>query len=100
MAGLAWLSLSPSPGQTIISARAGLIHYAEGQVWLESQEIETEFTELTKFYRAHIQEHQHLRTSAGRAEVVLAPGSILRMGEKSQVQMLSSRIQRGEAQAD
>ena len=67
-------------------------HYAEGQVWLDSQGIETESPELTRCYRVHIQEHQHLRTSAGRAEVVLAPGSILRVGEKSQVQMLSSRI--------
>ena len=93
MIGLALLFPIPSPAQTIISARAGLIHYAEGQVWLDSQGIETEFPELTKFYRVHIQEHQHLRTSAGRAEVVLAPGSIIRIGEKSQVQMLSSSIQ-------
>ena len=64
-----------------------------------ARSIETEFPELTKFYRVHIQEHQHLRTSAGRAEVVLAPGSIIRIGEKSQVQMLSSSIPRGEAQA-
>ncbi len=74
--------------QMVISAKAGLIHYVEGDVMVNDQTVvmkESKFPDLKNT--------EVLRTGEGRAELLLAPGSFLRMGENSAVRMESNAIQ-------
>ncbi|HEU0124317.1 MAG TPA: hypothetical protein VFQ91_27555, partial [Bryobacteraceae bacterium] len=70
-------------GQSVISAKAGVVHYTEGDVAIlaggKSTPVEThtggKFTEM--------KDGQELTTTEGRAEVLLNPGVFLRLGENS-----------------
>jgi hypothetical protein len=73
-------------GQYVISAKSGLVHYTEGEVFL-GEAINPKPGEYPE-----IKEGQHLTTSAGRAEVLLTPGVFLRLSENSDVAMLSNRL--------
>ncbi len=72
---------------TVISARSGLIHYVEGQVYLGDQLVETKFGSFPE-----VKENQQLKTQEGRAEVLLTPGVFLRLGENSSFRMLTNRL--------
>ena len=74
-------------GQNVISARAGLIHHVEGKVLLEGTRVEVKYTQFPE-----VKEGQQLVTEDGRAEVLLSPGSFLRLGENSSFRMTSSRL--------
>jgi len=74
-------------GQNVISARAGLIHHVEGKVLLEGTPVEVKYTQFPE-----VKEGQQLATEDGRAEVLLSPGSFLRLGENSSFRMTSSRL--------
>ena len=74
-------------GQNVISARAGLIHHVEGKVLLEGTPVEVKYTQFPE-----VKEGQQLVTEDGRAEVLLSPGSFLRLGENSSFRMASSRL--------
>ena len=68
--------------QSVISAKAGLIHYVEGDVMVNDQKIvlkESKFLDLKN--------KEILKTDEGRVELLLAPGSILRLSAKSAVRM-------------
>ncbi len=92
---LAWvLSLSGSiflagmaPAQQVISARAGLIHHADGRVLLNDKPLVHKITQFQE-----VRENQILRTERGRAEVLLTPGIFLRLGEESVIEMLSTQL--------
>lgn len=71
----------------VISARSGLIHYVEGQVYLGDQAVETKFGVFPE-----VKENQQLKTEEGRAEVLLTPGVFLRLGENSSFRMLTNRL--------
>src|SRR5689334_5199859 len=73
--------------QPVISAKSGTIAKAEGEVYLGDQLVEES---LTKF--ADIKENGVVRTKEGRAEVLLAPGMILHLGEKSSFRLISNRL--------
>src|SRR5712692_5652286 len=73
--------------QSVISARSGLIHYAEGRVLVGDQLVETKFGSFPD-----IKENAELRTEEGRAEVLLTPGVFLRVGENSAVRMITNRL--------
>jgi hypothetical protein len=73
--------------QSVISARSGLIHYVEGQVYLGDQVVETKFGSFPE-----VKENQKLRTEDGRAEVLLTPGVFLRLGENSSFRMVTNRL--------
>ncbi len=73
--------------QSVISAKAGLIHYVEGDVMVNDQAVvlkESKFLDLKN--------KEILKTDEGRVELLLAPGSILRLSEKSAVRMDSNSI--------
>lgn len=74
-------------GQTVISAKSGLINYVEGEVTLDGQEVEVKLNSSTQ-----IKPSQVLKTGAGRAEVLLSPGVFLRAGEDSSLKLLSDEI--------
>jgi len=71
----------------VISARSGLIHYVEGQVYLGDQLVETKFGVFPE-----VKENQQLKTEDGRAEVLLTPGVFLRLGENSSFRMITNRL--------
>jgi hypothetical protein len=72
-------------GQQVISAHSGVIHYVEGQVTLEGQAVQPKFAEFPD-----VKNGQTLAAQDGRAEVLLTPGVILRLGENSSFKMLSN----------
>ena len=84
---LAFFAIS-SYAQSVISARSGTIHYVEGKVLLDGQEISPKFGEFPAMSNGSV-----LRTTdQGRAEVLLSPGAILRVGESSSIRMVASAL--------
>jgi hypothetical protein len=71
----------------VISTHSGVIHFFEGAVYLGDQPLE-----------AHLGRYPsvplggELSTAAGRAEVLLTPGTFLRMGEQSSIRMLKNDL--------
>lgn len=92
-AGIALFAAGAASAQQAISARAGMINVAEGDVFLTDdrgaapQKVEPKPSELVS-----MKEGQTLRTGEGRAELLLTPGAFLRIGESSAVRMHSNRL--------
>ncbi|HXS93423.1 MAG TPA: FecR domain-containing protein [Candidatus Limnocylindrales bacterium] len=87
-AGLALgLTSVQAMAQPVISAKSGVAAFSEGDVFLANQKLvysPTHFEDL--------KENQVLRTEGGRAEVLLTPGVVLRMGENSSLRMITNRL--------
>ena len=73
--------------QHVISVKAGLIHYTDGEVFLEREPLKIQPHEFV-----HVRPGQRLRTGRGMAEVLLAPGHVLRAGEWTEIEMVSDDI--------
>ncbi len=84
MLGAAGTQLS---AQSVISARAGLVNYTEGQVLLNGKA-----TQPKRGVFPQMQKRDTLQTDRGRAEVLLNPGAFLRVGRDSSVRLLSNEI--------
>jgi mannose-6-phosphate isomerase-like protein (cupin superfamily) len=80
-------SIAALAQSAVISARSGLIHYVEGQVYLGDQLVEPKFGNFPE-----VKENQQLKTEEGRAEVLLTPGVFLRVGENSSFRMITNRL--------
>lgn len=80
-------SIAAMAQSAVISARSGLIHYVEGQVYVGDQLVETKFGVFPE-----VKENQQLKTEEGRAEVLLTPGVFLRVGENSSFRMVTNRL--------
>jgi hypothetical protein len=82
------LALLPAVwGQAEVSARSGLIQYAEGRVRLDNQEVAAKVNEFPQMKNG-----QTLATEEGRVEVLLTPGAFLRLSENSSFRMASSSL--------
>ncbi len=81
------LAASPAAAQPVISAKAGIISWVEGEVFLDDQAVEPS---LTKF--PDIKENGILRTELGRAEILLTPGVVMHIGENSSFRMITKRL--------
>ncbi len=77
----------PAAGQSVISARSGVIHFFEGSVYLGGQPLEPH---PGKFQILALGDE--LRTAQGSAEVLLTPGVFLRIGEKSAIRMVANNL--------
>lgn len=77
----------PSGAQPVISARAGVIYFSDGTVWLDSRRLEQHFGRFEQ-----MSEGSELRTENGRAEVMLTPGAFLRIGENTGIRMISNKL--------
>lgn len=85
---LALLAAAASlPAQYTLSAMAGYIHYAEGEVWLGDRAIAPKPEDFE-----HVLEGRRLRTGQGKAEILLVPGSFVRLGARSEIEMVSSGL--------
>jgi hypothetical protein len=73
--------------QNVISARAGLIHYVEGDVLLDGKTVEVKVAVFPD-----MKVGSELRTVEGRAEILLTPGVFLRLGENTAVRMIKNRL--------
>jgi hypothetical protein len=87
VSALAAGSIAALAQSAVISARSGLIHYVEGQVYVAGQPVETKFGVFPE-----VKENQQLKTEEGRAEVLLTPGVFLRLGENSSFRMITNRL--------
>ena len=81
------LSAIPVLAQPVISAKSGLISYVEGKVYLSDQVVEPSPTHFPD-----VKENAVVRTAEGRAEVLLTPGVVLRLGENGSFKMLTNRL--------
>jgi hypothetical protein len=73
--------------QSVTSARSGLLHYFEGNVAIDGNTLESKVGKFTE-----IKENSILKTTQGRAEILLTPGVSLRVGENTEIKMLDNRL--------
>ena len=81
------LSAITACAQPVIGAKSGVISYIEGKVFLADKPLEMQVTQFPD-----VKENVTLRTEEGRAEVLLTPGVVLRMGENSSFKMVTNRL--------
>jgi FecR protein len=77
----------PALAQSVISAHSGLIHFADGSVFLDDQRVEQKAGKFDQMKNG-----SELRTQDGRAEVLLTPGTFLRIGTDSAIRMISNDL--------
>jgi len=80
---IALIAAVPAAGQYIVSTMAGYIHFAEGGVLLEEKPFEFDEAKIV-----HVGDGQRLRTVDGRAEVMILPGSFVRLAPASELEMI------------
>ncbi len=74
--------------QFVVSTRAGLVHHLDGEVLVEDQELSRDGPPFGWVGIGEV-----LRTGEdGRCEVILTPGSVLRVGRQSSIRLLSDDI--------
>jgi hypothetical protein len=74
-------------GQEVVSARSGMVHFTEGQVFLDGQPLDRKSGSFPG-----IKEGSTLRTEKGRAEILLTPGAFLRLDDNSSIKMVSTEL--------
>lgn len=86
----------------VISARPGGINYIEGNAFLNHRPMSAKLLE-----RIFLNPNDILSTDVGKAEILLTPGVFLRIGDNSQIRMISAslidvqvELNRGEAMVD
>jgi len=81
------LAALPAMAQPVISAKAGTVTWTEGQVFLDDQVVEATPTKFPE-----VKENSVFRTEAGRAEILLTPGTVMHIGENASFKMISTRL--------
>jgi FecR protein len=84
---LASATCFPAAAQSVISTHSGVVYFFEGSVFLGDQRLEQSFGRFPD-----IGDGGELRTERGRAEVLLVPGTFLRIGDNSAIRLLSSSL--------
>jgi len=77
----------PALAQSVISAHSGLINLSDGSVFLDDQRLEQKTGKFDQMNNG-----SELRTEEGRAEVLLTPGTFLRVGANSAIRMISNQL--------
>ena len=73
--------------QTIAPSHSGTVGYFEGDVSVDGVKL---VQQVARF--SEIKEQSVLQTDLGRAEILLTPGVLLRVGEHTSVKMLDNRL--------
>jgi hypothetical protein len=87
VAAIAGAMLSVPGAQAARTAVPGTVNYIEGQVSLDGNPLTTQ-----QIGQAEIQPNQVLSTAQGKAELLLSPGVFLRVGDNSQIRMISPEL--------
>ncbi|MDZ4798283.1 MAG: hypothetical protein SGI92_08985 [Bryobacteraceae bacterium] len=82
------VSLGAACAQDVISAKSGMIHYTEGVVTLDGVEV----VKKNSADFPAMKEGAELKTTMGRAEVLLSPGVFMRVAENSGVRLVKNDI--------
>lgn len=85
---LVLLGAQASWAQYVVSARAGTIHYIDGQVSVDGQPLRKTPVKFPVLLNGQV-----LRTANGRAEVLLGSGVFLRLGDRGALRMLDNRLE-------
>ena len=80
-------SWATATAQNAISAKAGLVQVADGEVLVNDNPIQNKIAVFTDLKAGDV-----LRTGEGRTELLLTPGAFLRMGDNSRLRMVSTRL--------
>ena len=73
--------------QSVVAAHSGVVSYFEGSVSIDGQTLEHRTGRFIE-----IKPGSELRTEVGRAEILLTPGVLLRVGNGSAIRMVSNRL--------
>lgn len=74
--------------QDVVTAKAGLVHYLEGDLTLDGAMLSTKPGKFAELKKGSV-----LKTMEGRVEVLLAPGSSVRLSENSALKMISTSLE-------
>lgn len=85
--GLFFAALTASAQRYTISAKPGVVNYIEGVAYLNGAKLSEEAVRAT-FLAAG----DRLTTGAGKVEVLLTPGVFLRIGDDSEIHMISPTL--------
>jgi hypothetical protein len=85
--GLLILLRSSADCQEIVSAHSGVVHFFEGVVSLDGQPLEHKAATFPA-----MNSDSTLRTEKGRAELLLTPGVLLRLDEKSAIRLTANSL--------
>lgn len=80
--------LSPNQRLNVVSARAGLVNYVEGEVLIDDRPVKLSPNHTYE----SMKDNEVVRTRRGRAEMLLTPGVVLRMAEDSAVRLVSGSL--------
>jgi len=75
------------PAQKVVSARAGLITFVQGSAFVDGKRLILRSTRFTQ-----MQDGETLSTGRGRAELLLAPGVVMRLSEDSRLRMDDTQL--------
>lgn len=78
---------APAFGQMAISAKAGLVNAADGDVYLNDKLVEPKPSEFVTVPKDGV-----LHTAMGRVEVLLTPGAFLRMADSSTFRLVENDL--------
>jgi len=73
--------------QSVVAAHSGVVSYFEGSVSIDGQALEHRTGRFIE-----IKPGSELRTDTGRAEILLTPGVLLRVGDGSAIRMVANRL--------
>src|SRR3982751_4769930 len=87
LAGLLLSALCAKPQADTISAKPGTVNYLEGSVFLNGKPLSDQGLKAI-----FLDTNDILSTDLGKAEVLLVPGVFVRVGENSQIRMVSPSL--------
>src|SRR4051794_22275941 len=87
LAGLVLAAGYASPQAYTVSAKPGAVNYIEGGAYINGAPVSEKYLKST-FLNAN----DVLSTDVGKAEVLLAPGVFLRLGDNTKVRMVSPSL--------
>jgi hypothetical protein len=82
-----FLAAAGCMAQNVAPSHSGTVHYFEGDVSIDGTKLVSQSGRFSD-----LKEQSTLQTTQGRAEILLTPGVLLRVGENTSVKMLDSRL--------
>jgi hypothetical protein len=81
------LTAATASAQAVVSAMAGYLHQVDGEAFLEGKPVSAAPQDLV-----HLRDGQRLTTGKGLAEIMLSPGSYVRIGPGSTIEMINAGL--------